>query len=364
MTDGAPLRILIPVLGFGRTGGNRVLAELANAWIRAGHEVAFACPSTSAPPYFRTEAPIFWLGPGGASADAPVGSGQTGLDNVRRVLGGVKRLHPAFDVVLANHSLTPWSVFLAGVPRAKRFYYIQALESEYYAMERKPLLWALSSASYAIPFTQIANASIYRHPFLRPAAILPFGIDLGVFRSREQTPRPPNASLTIGCIGRSEPQKGTPYVLKAFERLYKRDQRHRLLIAYGNLPAGWSHPGASVVQPGNDTELAAFYRSLDVLVAAGTVQHGAPHYPALEALASGVALVTTGFMPATADNAWIVPNRDERSIADAIEEIARDPATAAAKTARGLEAVRPFAWEAIAQSAIDIFNRGIKKLPD
>lgn len=126
---------------------------------------------------------------------------------------------------------------------------------------------------------------------------------------------------------------------------------------WGNLPEGWSHEAAEIVVPRNDVELAAFYRSLDVLVAAGTVQHGAPHYPALEALASGVALVTTGFEPATADNAWLVPNRDSRAIADTLETIAANPAEAAHRTELGLAAVVPFAWSVVADQALDTFRR-------
>jgi glycosyltransferase involved in cell wall biosynthesis len=358
MTGTVPaMRILIPMLGFGRAGGYRVLSELANVWLRAGHDVAFAVPATSEVPYFPTEATIHWLDGKGAQASSAIGHGATGVGNLKALLGGMRRLHHDYDVVLANHSLTTWPVVLGGVPKRKRFYYIQAYEPEYYAMERKPALWLASRLSYALPFRQIANASIYRHALVRPIEIVPFGIDLSVFTPRIPSVRQPGDPLVVGCIGRSEPQKGTGYVLEAFQELHAKDPRHRLRIAYGNLPEGWSHEAAEIVVPRNDVELAAFYRSLDVLVAAGTVQHGAPHYPALEALASGVALVTTGFEPATADNAWLVPNRDSRAIADTLETIAANPAEAAHRTELGLAAVVPFAWSVVADQALDTFRR-------
>jgi glycosyltransferase involved in cell wall biosynthesis len=350
------LRILIPVLGFGRTGGNRVLAELANAWVRAGHEVAFTCPETSEEPYFPTQAEVHWLDVRGDVAKRALGANPTGFGNVVSIFGGVKRLQRAFDVVLANHSLTPLPIVLAGVPRSKRFYYIQAYEPEYYALARRPFMWLLARLSYALPLTQIANASIYRHALVNPVAIVPFGIDLNLFSPKRYLSRKPNAPLTIGCIGRSEPQKGTPYVLEAFERFHAQDPRHRLRIAYGNLPAGWSHEAAEVVTPNGDGELASFYRSLDVLVAAGTVQHGAPHYPVLEALASGVSVITTGFQPATDANAWLVPNRDPAAIANALTFISLDPVEAARKTRLGLKAVQRFAWDAVAEQAIAVFQ--------
>lgn len=350
------MRILIPILGFARTGGYRVLSELANAWSRDGHEVAFAAPATSIAPYFPTSACIHWLGAHGEELDAPHGQGETGIGNLRALLGGVRRLHHGYDVVLANHSLTTWPVAFMGVPRRKRFYYVQAYEPEYYALEHRWDLWTLSYFSYALPLTQISNAAIYQHPFLKPVEIVPFGIDLGLFHPKAPVMRQPGAPLTVGCIGRTEPQKGTPYVLEAFEQLYARDPRHRLRIAYGNLPEGWSHAAADVVMPSNDAELAAFYRSVDVLVAAGTVQHGAPHYPALEALASGTALVTTGFLPATANNAWLVPNRDSAAIAATLEHISKNPEETAQKTRAGLDAVQRFAWPEVADSFIKIFR--------
>lgn len=73
MTGTVPaMRILIPMLGFGRAGGYRVLSELANVWLRAGHDVAFAVPATSEVPYFPTEATIHWLDGKGAQASSAI----------------------------------------------------------------------------------------------------------------------------------------------------------------------------------------------------------------------------------------------------------------------------------------------------
>lgn len=56
------------------------------------------------------------------------------------------------------------------------------------------------------------------------------------------------------------------------------------------------------VFPKNDEELAFFYRSLDILIAAGHIQLGACHYPVLEGLASGVAVIHSGYLPGTSAN--------------------------------------------------------------
>lgn len=350
------MRILIPVLGFAKAGGYRVLSEFANQWIAMGHEVAFAAPATGVLPYFPTRAPVHWLGPHGEHINQPHGVGETGLGNMRALFGGVRRLQNDYDVLLANHSLTTWPVALSGAAWSKCFYYIQAYEPEYYALERRRILWLLARLSYALPLTQLANAAIYQHALVRPVDIIPFGIDLATFHPKPLMAREAGAPIVIGCIGRNEPQKGTPYALEAFQRLHARDPRHRLRVAYGNLPEGWHHPAAEIVVPRNDAELAAYYRSIDVLVAAGTVQHGAPHYPALEALASGTALVTTGFQPATTDNAWLVPNKDSASIADTLAQIVANPFETARKSALGIEAVTQFAWDKVADRALRHFQ--------
>ena len=64
------MRILIPVLGFGRGGGYRVLSELASAWTRAGHEVTMLVHREAGTPYFPTNARIIWSDVRGRLADA------------------------------------------------------------------------------------------------------------------------------------------------------------------------------------------------------------------------------------------------------------------------------------------------------
>lgn len=355
MSAGGLLRILIPTLGFGRAGGNRVLSRLATEWCRGGHEVVFASPDTSKPPYFPTEAAIAWLDPRGRAAEGPRGEGETGAGNLRSLLGGMRRLQDGFDIVLANHSLTTWPVLLAGVPRCKRFYYIQAYEAEYYAAARQPLNRIASALSYRLPFTQIVNATGY--PGLAGRPFVPFGIDLDLFYPVLPTdargPRP----LVVGTIGRTEPGKGTRFVLEAFRQLRRDWPDARLRVAYGNLPEGTDLTGLDIVFPHNDAQLADFYRGIDVLVAGTYGQDGAPHYPVLEAMACGIPVVNTGYLPATSDSAWIARPCDPASLVEQVRHIMAYPAETERKRARALEAVRPFAWDAVARQMMEVFQQ-------
>lgn len=354
------MRILIPILGFGRAGGYRVLSEMANAWTRAGHRVTFLCPDSSEPPYFPTVAQILWVSGSGRTAPETAGSSSSGgLYNLKALFRGLRNLEEDYDVVLANHSLTAWPVAIACRKAKRKFYYVQAYEPEYYVGRgtlKGIFVACIAALSYHLPLFRVVNSPIYyRYRNLRAGVHVPPGIDNEHFRPTEASEnRRTEGTFTIGCIGRSEPEKGIRYVLEAFEELHKRDQRFELKVAFGNLPAGWEHPRAEVVTPRSDSELADFYRALDVLVAPGTTQHGAPHYPVLEGLACGVAVVTTGYLGATEANAWIVANRSVSDIVMAIRQIQAQPSLGAAKAK--LFDANAYRWDAVAHQMQSLFH--------
>lgn len=352
------MKILIPVLGFGRAGGYRVLSELANAWFRGNHEVVFLSPDSSEDPYFPTHAKILWGNGSGLTTETRLDTAKpSGRYHLQALFQGLKRIGYQFDVIFANHSLTAWPVALASCGKAKKLYYVQAYEPEYY-LNRKTLknylLAIVSALSYHLPLNRVVNSPIYfRHKNLRASKCVPPGIDLNIFKPDTIKRDIESATtITIGCIGRSEPEKGTVYVLQAFEDLYKSDQRLLLRVAYGNLPDDWQHARCEVVVPKSDYELADYYRSLDVLMAPGTVQHGAPHYPVLEGLACGCAVVTTGYMGATTDTAWIVENRNVQSNVDAVRQLLQDSKTRNSKRDHGLAASRAFSWDSVADQML------------
>ena len=362
------MKILIPILGFGRAGGYRVLSELANAWIRGGHDIVFLCPDSSDEPYFPTKARIIWGDRAGTVSEERRNKAKpSGSYHLQALFYGLQTIGRQYDVIFANHSLTAWPVALASCGAAKKIYYVQAYEPEYYMSTKtlkSSLLAMVSAFSYHLPLKRIVNSPIYfRYRNLRASDFVPPGIDLSIFKPLE-IPRDieHTETIVIGCIGRREPEKGTIYVLRAFEVLYRSDKRFVLRVAYGNLPVGWKHERCEIVVPNNDGELADYYRSLDVLVAPGTVQHGTPHYPVLEGLASGCAVVTTGYMGATPDTAWIVKNRNVESIVSAMSQLVMDSKTRNTKKSHGLMAVRSFSWDSVADrmlhmmSNVAIFN--------
>ena len=258
------MEIVIPIAGFGRQGGFRVLSNLANEWIRLGHTVRFLSPRDSDDPYFPTTAEIIWLDRDGKRV--PPDERHTYLGRLRlwsalrSLLGGLQRYAKSADIVLANHSMTAWPVFLVRL-KARKFYYVQAYEPEYYSLMsglRMPLLQALSYSSYMLPLKQIVNAPVYfGYKALRAHASVPPGIDFKLFYPK-QTHDKRHTRLIIGCIGRAEVFKGTKYIYDAYHMLFERGISAELRVAFGNA-ADEPNSDIHIVVPKNDQELGDYY---------------------------------------------------------------------------------------------------------
>lgn len=346
------MRIAIPVITFSGSGGGRVLSELANQWVRRQHQVTFIAADAKSTPYFPTEAEVLTTATN--SYAGPVGS-------LIRLSKLIRAEATRFDVILANHHLTAWAVWLAGTEARKRaFYYVQAYEPDFYvgykSLLRGSVLRMLAKLSYALFDRVIVNAPLYLD-YLEIEAIgwVPPGIDFSKFFPRRDRERNNTAAVAIGCIGRRERWKGTLDVFEAARILVNRGQPVRLFSAFYACP-DFPDLSVEVPVPRNDKELGDFYRSCDVVVAPGHIQLGAPHYPVMEALACGVPVITTGYLPATEESAWIVPSNDPTSIANAVLEIVSHSAEAAARADKGLYVIKDYSWEAAANKFLTLFE--------
>jgi len=361
------MKILVPVLTFSRSGGARVLSEMASRWVGSGSKVVFYAHISSDLQYFPTQAEVVWYDNlGNLRSEKPEADGKTRksgllLQVIGLWLALMKRESWVYDVVLANHSMTAWPVTMSSRKNRKKYYYIQAYEPEFYeslpGVKACILKW-LSEKSYNFKLTQICNAPIYlNYKKIRAKQWVPPGLDFNVYFPKvEQKDLVGTSEIILGCIGRKEAAKGTEFVLEAFKILHKIDERFVLHVAYGNLPDGWAHPGLKIVVPRNDSELAEFYRSLDIIIAPGTVQHGAPHYPVMEGMACGIPVVTTGYMPADETNAWIVNNKDTNAIVDAVLSIIGNHEDVRLRVRRALESISVFGWEVVSSKMLKCFT--------
>lgn len=357
------MKIIIPILGFSASGGGRVLSYLATEWIQMGHEVVFLVNEYNEEPYFPTHARLIWINDNGVSVTSSRKDVRRGKANViKNLLGllkGLNKYADGYDVIFANHSLTAWPVNFCS-SKAKKIYYVQAYEPEYYpfSMLKNFIVKPLSAITYLFPLDFIVNSPVYfKYKLLQSEKLIPPGIDFSIFYPKENAFEAMSRKIRIGCIGRKEKWKGIHHVVKAYEIMLKRQMPVRLCVAYGDFPKDTFLDSAiyDVVIPKNDYELADYYRSVDILIAPGLVQLGAPHYPVMEAMACGTSVITTGYMPANINNAYIVPVGDVLAIVDKVKLILTGDDSRIEKVRLALNDIKQFSWPKLAEKMIKYF---------
>lgn len=354
------MKIIIPILGkFGKAGGFRVLSNLANHWIENGNEVSFLSYVNTEPPYFPTNAELLYYNKKGELVSK---NQQDTSEPLLRIFQMREAMRKALnsstaDVVLANHSLSALPVKQSKIA-AKKFYYVQAYEPEYYYRKslKDFLLRRISKNSYNLGLDIIVNADMYKnYANLRSSKVVYPGIDLGIFHPNPvKKPKDKFQKIIIGTIGRLEEYKGTSYVIKAFQLLRAEfGDRVELHVAFGEEVMEETE-GVKVLYPNGDHNLADYYRSLDMYVCAGTVQLEAIHYPVLESMACKIPLITTGYYPATTDNAHTVPIRNAEAIKQKVLEVISNADDTMVN--RAYEDVKQFKWTHIANKMLNYFK--------
>ena len=112
------------------------------------------------------------------------------------------------------------------------------------------------------------------------------------------------------------------------------------------------------VKPDGDENLSAFYRDMDIVVAACKGQHGAIHYPVIETMAVGTTIVCTNYYPSDDNNSYKVNESSPEQIAEAIVQIMNNKDEAVKKRKQALKDVQQFDWPIIAQKFLDYMQEG------
>jgi glycosyltransferase involved in cell wall biosynthesis len=355
------MKIIVPISYFGKSGGYRVLSELANHWVKNGHEVSFLVHTNSDEPYFPTQAKLVWYNNDGkiiSGKNIDFKKTESNYFTVTFALYKAINSQNA-DVVLANQSLTALPVSLSKI-KAKKFYYIQAYEPFYYESVKGikgAVLKFISKVSYKHKLVKIVNSPLYfDYKEIKASKCVFPGLDFSVFKPIDGLKS--TTKLIIGCIGRIEVYKGTSYVLEAFQLIKKNKNIDiELHIAFGDRLVECE--GIKVVDVKGDAQLAEFYNKVSILIAPGTYQLGAVHYPVIEAMACKTPVITTGYLPANDTNAWLVPIKDSLSIYNQILNIHSNPNLVLSKTNKAFVDVREFEWEIVSDKMIHYFNESI-----
>ena len=349
------MKILIPVLGFGQSGGNRVLSKLADELVKLGNEVEFLSPDTSSQPYFPTSVKILWADKNGnlTTNNKNVSNKKATALSIQKQLtrAFLKLDHKPYDVIIANHSLTTIPIKSAGLSY-KTLYYVQAYEPEYYQLMpgiKNKILEILSASSYKMNLFTIVNADIYlNYKKLKASGVLYPGVDFKNFYPAKEKIKN-KSEIIIGTVGRLETFKGTHYVLEAFNQLKKKYPNIKLHIAFGNADDFKDNADICCFQPKDDEALGDFYRTLDYYFCAGFTQLGAFHYPVVEAMSCGIPVITTQYYPANDNNAWLTKPKSVEDIVEKFDMAYSATAMKATKIEHALKDVQQFKWELVGE---------------
>lgn len=188
-----------------------------------------------------------------------------------------------------------------------------------------------------------AEAARARETLGAPVHVIPNGVALGDAARRAPAP---GAPLAIGTLARLSPQKRVEDLLDALRRAAPRLPPHVLRIAGGPERGAEAYAaelrerarGLAVEWAGEVEDERPFLRGLD-LFAMISDPPGCPN-ASLEAMAEGLAVVATavgGAVEQVVDGASgrLVPSGDAAAFAEALVELARDPARRARFGAEG-----------------------------
>ena len=346
------MNIAIPILTFSKSGGHRVLSKLANSWAEKGHRVELIlCYDSESYFPFDNRVQITRL------------CGKNVWDNLKKTIGYIRKNFNSYDCIIANQNRTAFYVFWAELLKlnfTKGVYYIQAYEPEFYRFGLKSGLnnyfkihaWF----SYFLPLKRIVNAECYfKYKNIRAHRVVFPGLDLDNYSPKD--PSLFNEVLKIGTIGRVESWKGTLDVCKAMESLKDEEVNFEFYLAFNDFDTIPHY----FVKPDGDENLAAFYRDMDIVIAACKGQHGAIHYPIIETMAVGSTIICTDYYPSNDANAYIVDEASPDQIVSAVKQVMMDKQTAIIKRKQAIEDIRQFSWPLVAERFLDYLEEGKEK---
>jgi len=349
-------RIIIPLWGLFKSGGTRVLSQIGSGLFARHYNVMFIVCDDDSDPYYPIKAPIIYVDYKGNTSNNRNSKSIKPAVRLKALIAAVNNMASTNDIILANYYATSFVAYLSKVKN--QFYYIQAYEAWYHGNGLRDVFFnTCVKLSYELPLVKIVNADIYKHyKNIRAKYVIPPGLDLKNYYPKENNwdgKRP----FVIGCIGRKEEWKGSGDVAKAVEILLMEKANIHFKVAFNEVDCS----NYELVHPDGDNNLADYYRSVDVLVAPGTIQLGAIHYPVIEAMACNTFVITTGYYPANEENSYIVPVHSPEKIADSIKYIMNNYQEALDKASKAQEVIQQFDWDNIVDSFIDVFEKEIRK---
>ena len=201
--------------------------------------------------------------------------------------------------------------------------------------------------------------------------IIPNGIDLERYNTNvKPLEQYDDGYVNILFVGRMEKRKGLKYLLQAYSKLKWEYEKIRLLVVGpGNMDSDserimgeHSLKDKDVIVAGNvpHTDLPRYYRTADIYCSPATGKESFG-IVLLEGMASRTAVVAsniTGYAGVMSDGVqgFLVPPKDEDSLATALAKLIEDKELREAMSNRGLAHVQEFSWDKVAARVMRVYQ--------
>jgi len=322
-----PRRITFPLEGFNLAGGIRIVIQVANALAKKGHRVRIIVPDYAAIPPFRLEDSV--------QLEIKRTRGAKLVRKIYYLLNLSLTSTQESDICFATGFKTSYFLCLSKwlrLSRTRLVYLIQHSEALSQASNGgiwERVLCFLARLSYRLPLKRLAVSHWTKDTIAdENAVVIPNGIDLSTFRPVNGT-RSGATEFVVGTIGGPGARKGYRVFLDAMNQMPEEHKQNMKVIVSTQLqvelPSGVA---TELLKRADDSELAAFYRSCDVFVCTSFIEGFG--LPGLEAMACGVAVITTACGGvseyASNTNCLMVSPGDSRAIAQSIVRLREDRA--------------------------------------
>jgi glycosyltransferase involved in cell wall biosynthesis len=340
------------------SGGVKVIVEYANRLAQRGHTLFLVTPGETVD---RKAFPVLERNVTVVESPVPLKPKQSLPANLRLSLS-LSRAIPPCDLVISTHTPTTVPAWLGARWRrqAKLFWlYLDYTEMfEQRPLELLLLKWAARWHDKVLYISEFCRQENLRMSGV-DGTVVGVGLsDAYLFRPLPEDQRPQTGQQTILYLGDDRPRKGLADFLAACQYLYPQNRHIKIeLVSKYDFKIQEQLPIHFYLRP-NQQKLAYLYATCDVFVS--TSWREGFGLPPLEAMACGAPVVLTDSsgvreFARNGENCLMVPPRNPKTLAEAIQCILTDRNLAEKLRENGPPTAAKFDWD----EATDRFEAAI-----
>lgn len=350
------LHVVIPLLGVVKSGGLRVLVELANGLVQKGHKVTFITIGNGNFPFeLRKDVAVLSLD-----------------ENIKSIFSKMWKIYKHIpkdaNVIISNYFMSAYLGYAASLfKNIPHIYFVQDYEADFFQSPQSisgNIKRLLAMTSYKLPShtITISNSILQKISInsKNSVTIINDGVDTNIFKPDHYYKD--GTIITIMAIARSEKRKGLSDLINTLTLLSKKGHKFTVFFATNeknvNIEAAFDYEMHS---PKSDHELAQLYNKANLFISTSYFEGFG--LPPLEAMACGTAVVTTDSggineYAVNGENCLIVPVGDVESIFNAVNMLIKDNELRFKLIDGGIYTSSKFTWDVM----VDKFEMELLKV--